>query len=95
MIDAGDVWGWESLQTQTFGCKHQTAWDFTQADGKWVRNNLRFWLENMDWIVGDSVIEFNPAPPKPQTVSSVGHYLNLCRPSRIEERTFALYRACS
>ncbi len=98
MVDVGDVWGIGSAsKRKLLDATIETAWDFTQADSIWVRKLLtvtgwRTWTE----LWGESVIEFNLAPPKPQTVIfSRSLPESLWSPYRIEERTFAFVQELS
>ena len=90
ITDIGDVWGvGRASKRKLLDANIKTAWDFTQADGAWVERTLH-WLENVVLIMAESVIEFNPAPPKPQTVIfSRSLPESLWSSSRIEERAFA------
>lgn len=92
MTNVGDVWGIGSASTRKLNRESiDTAWDFTQADGKWVRKQLtvtgwRTWRE----LWGEAAIEFNPAPPVPQTVIfSRSLPESLWSPRRIESRAFS------
>ena len=92
IIDVADVWGiGHASKRKLMAADIETAWNFTQADSRWVRKLLtvtgwRTWTE----LWGESVIEFNPAPPKPQTVVfSRSLPESLWRPTRIEERIVA------
>jgi DNA polymerase V len=98
IIEVGDVWGiGRASKDKLLNANIQTAWDFAQADSTWVRTLLtitgwRTWSE----LRGESVIAFNPSPPKPRTVifsRSLPEYL--WRPARIEERTFSFIQELS
>ena len=98
MMDVGDIWGvGRASNRKLLKARIETALDFTKADGRWVRKEFtitgwRTWTE----LWGDSVIEFNPAPPTPQTVVfSRSLAESLWSPSRIEERTFAFVQELS
>ena len=98
ITDVGDVWGIGSAsRRKLLKVNIETAWDFTQADSTWVRKLLtvtgwRTWTE----LWGESVIEFNPAPSKPQTVLfSRSLPESLWSPSRVEDRVCAFVQELS
>ena len=92
ITSVADVWGVGRASTQKLnGARIETAWDFTQADGTWVRQLLtitgwRTWME----LWGESTLKFNPAPPLPQTVIfSRSLPESLWSSDRIQTRTFS------